>query len=85
MEESKEIRKDFIIVRDGKNWKVRSGNIYIGGTFTMLEKARAWIDAEVIRRERKEYNSELYRIRKIKDLDKRTKEYKKLCQTQQSS
>jgi hypothetical protein len=51
----------------------------------MLEKARAWIDAEVIRRERKEYNSELYRIRKIKDLDKRTKEYKKLCQTQQSS
>lgn len=85
MEESKEIRKDFIIVRDGKNWRVRSGNIYIGGTFTMLEKARAWIDAEVIRRERKEYNSELYRIRKIKDLDKRTKEYKKLCQTQQSS
>ena len=85
MEESKEIRKDFIIVRDGKNWKVRSGNIYIGGTFTMLEKARAWIDAEVIRRERKEYNSELYRIRKIKDLDKRTKEYKKLCQTQQST
>jgi hypothetical protein len=85
MEESKEIRKDFIIVRDGKNWKVRSGNIYIGGTFTMLEKARAWIDAEVIRRERKEYNSELYRIRKIKDLDKRTKEYKKLCQTRQSS
>ena len=85
MEESKEIRKDFIIVRDGKNWKVRSGNIYIGGTFTMLEKARAWVDAEVIRRERKEYNSELYRIRKIKDLDKRTKEYKKLCQTQQSS
>lgn len=85
MEESKEIRKDFIIVRDGKNWKVRSGNQYIGGTFTMLEKARAWIDAEVIRRERKEYNSELYRIRKIKDLDKRTKEYKKLCQTQQSS
>ena len=85
MEESKEIRKDFIIVRDGKNWKVRSGNIYIGGTFTMLEKARAWIDAEVIRRERKEYNSELYRIRKIKDLDKRTKEYKKLCQTQISS
>lgn len=85
MEESKEIRKDFIIVRDGKNWRVRSGNIYIGGTFTMLEKARAWIDAEVIRRERKEYNSELYRIRKIKDLDKRTKEYKKLCQTQISS
>lgn len=85
MEESKEIRKDFIIVREGKNWRVRSGNIYIGGTFTMIDKARAWIDAEVIRRERKEYNSELYRIRKIKDLDKRTKEYKKLCQTQQSS
>ena len=83
MEESKEIRKDFIIVRDGKNWKVRSGNIYIGGTFTMLEKARAWIDAEVIRRERKEYNSELYRIRKIKDLDKRTKEYNDLPRSYQ--
>lgn len=85
MEESKEVWKDYIIVRDGKNWKVRNCNVYVGGTFTMLCKAKAWIEAEIKRKETKKYNSELCRIRKIKDIDKRTKEYKKLCQTQTSS
>ena len=85
MEESQEERKGCIIVRSGINWKVRVHNTYIGGTFTTLEKARAFVDARAVDKEREEYLTALRRIRKIKDLNQRTKEYKKLCQTQISS
>lgn len=84
MEESQETWKGYIIVRAGRNWKVRSCNKYVGGTFTELHKARAWIDARLITKEEEAYNRELRRIRKIKDLNQRTKEYKKLCQTANS-
>ena len=84
MEESKEERKGYLIVRAGPYWKVRNCNRYVGGTFTMIEKARAWIDATVRINEDKEYKTALRRIRKIKDLKQRAKEYKKLCQTVKS-
>lgn len=85
MEESQEEWKGYIIVKDGPYWRVRNCKVYVGGTFNMLDKARKWIDAEVIRKERSEYETALRRIRKIKDLKQRSKEYKKLCQTLQSS
>ena len=85
MEESQEEWKGYIIVRYGMNWRVRNNKVYVGGTFTMLEKARAYIDVLVTNKEREEFKTALRRIRKIKDLNQRTKEYKKLCQTQISS
>lgn len=85
MEESQEEWKGYIIVKNGPYWRVRNCNRYVGGTFNMLDKARRWIDAEVIRKEDKEYQTALRRIRKIKDLKQRSKEYKKLCQTLKSS
>ena len=84
MEETQTEWKGYLIVRAGKNWKVRNCNRYIGGTFTMFEKAKAFIDAQVVDKERNAYNRELKRIRKIKDLKQRAKEYKQLCQIHQS-
>lgn len=81
MEETKEEWKGYIITRSGCNWKVRHCKKYVGGTFTMLEKARAYIDAQVVNSQQKFYEKELRRIRKIKDLNQRSKEYKLLCQT----
>lgn len=84
MEETQENWKGYIIIRSGPNWKVRNHNSYIGGTFTRLDKARAWIDAKIINDEHQEYLTALRRIRKIKDLKQRSKEYKKLCQIHNS-
>lgn len=81
MEETKEEWKGYIITRSGCNWKVRHCKKYVGGTFTMLEKARAYVDAQVVNSQQKFYEKELRRIRKIKDLNQRSKEYKLLCQT----
>lgn len=85
MEESKEEWKGYIIVRSGKYWKIRNVHKYIGGSFTMLSKARAYIDAIVVNTKHKEFNRSLREIRKIPDIAKRTKEYKKLCQIHKSS
>lgn len=81
MEETKEEWKGYIITRSGCNWKVRHCKKYVGGTFTMLEKARAFVDAQVVNSKQRFYEKELRRIRKIKDLNQRSKEYKILCQT----
>lgn len=81
MEETKEEWKGYIITRSGCNWKVRHCKKYVGGTFTMLEKARAFVDAQVVNSKQRFYEKELRRIRKIKDLNQRSKEYKLLCQT----
>ena len=84
MEESQEEWKGYLIVRYGMNWRIRHNKVYVGGTFTMLEKAKAYVDVLVTNKEREEYLTALRRIRKIKDLNQRTKEYKKLCQTRNS-
>ena len=85
MEETQTEWKGYIIVKAGKYWKVRHVNVYVGGSFTTPDKSKAFIDAQVIDNARNEYNKEIKKIRKIKDLKQRTKEYKKLCQTPQSS
>lgn len=83
MEESKEIWKGYIIVRQGSVWRVRNYNRYVGGSFTMLSKAKAWIDGRVNDDKESEWKTAIRRIRRIKDLNKRSKEYKKLCQEMQ--
>lgn len=85
MEESKEEWKGFIIIKQGPYWRVRNCRRWVGGTFTRIEKARLWINAEVNKRRRKFYKSELRRIRKIEDIRKRAREYKKLCQIVESN
>lgn len=80
MEESQEERKGYLIVRQGPYWKVRNCNRYVGGTFTMLSKARDWVDARAVEDLDKAWKKAIRRLKKIKDLNKRTKEYKKLCQ-----
>ena len=81
MEETQEEWKGYIITRSGCNWKVRHCKKYVGGTFTMLEKARAYVDAQIVNSKQQFYEKELRRIRKIKDIKQRSKEYKLLCQT----
>ena len=81
MEETQEEWKGYIITRSGCNWKVRHCKKYVGGTFTMLEKARAYVDAQMFNSKQQFYEKERRRIRKIKDLKQRSKEYKLLCQT----
>lgn len=88
MEESKEDWKGYLIYRSGKYWRVRNENYSYPGVFTMLSKARAYVDALIVNSTHKErkrvYSKEIKRIREISDLNKRTKEYKKLCQTLKS-
>ena len=55
MEESQEVWKDYIIVRDGKYWRVFREHHYYGGLFTMLSKARAYVDVLVNNKEIEDY------------------------------
>ena len=45
----------------------------------MLSKARDWVDARAVEDLDKAWKKAIRRLKKIKDLNKRTKEYKKLC------
>lgn len=85
MEESKEDWKGYLVYRQGKYWRVRNNGYTYPGVFTMLSKAREFVDSLVVDEKFKEYKRGLKRIREIPDLNKRTKEYKKLCQTHKSS
>lgn len=85
MEESQETWKGYLIIRDGKYWRVFKEHHYYGGLFTMLTKARAFIDAKINDDEIKEHNLAIKRIRKEPDIRKRARMYKKLCQTQKCS
>lgn len=80
-EQTIEWKKDLEIVRDGRFFKVRNCNVYIGGLFTTIQHAENFIRGynnkrvdDIIRKETK----------KIKNSDKpikqRMKEYKELCQ-----
>lgn len=84
MEESSQEWKGYLIVREGPYWKIRNKTVYVGGTFTLLNKAKEWIDTTVIQTREKEFQKSLKRIRKIVDLKQRSKEYKKLCQIHNS-
>lgn len=80
MESKEEIRSSFIIVRLGSFFVVRRVHKPVGGRFISEQDAKNFVDKRVNELYNMEYESELRRIRKIPDLKKRSKEYKKLCQ-----
>lgn len=80
-EQTFEWKKNLLIIRDGRFFKVRNGTVYVGGTFTTRQHAENFIKGynnkrvdDIVRKETK----------KIKHSDKpikqRMKEYKELCQ-----
>ena len=85
MEEQKEIRKDYLIVRDGRFFKVLHSTRWIGGMFTTEGKAQQYIDAVKVNEEQRQFDAELKDIRKETDVNKKMKRYKKLCQTKSSA
>lgn len=80
MEESNQEWKGYLIIRDGKFWKIRNVNRWVGGSFTTLDKAKQWVNGQVNIAIDKEYNRTLKEIKKEPDLKKRSKRYKELCQ-----
>ena len=80
-EQTLEWKKDLMVVRDGRFFKVRNGNTYIGGTFTTMKHAQDFINGYNNKRVDTIVKKE---TKKIKNSDKpikqRMKEYKELCQ-----
>lgn len=80
-EQTLEWKKDLIIVRDGRFFKVRNCNTYIGGSFTTMKHAQDFINGYNNKRVDTIVKKE---TKKIKNSDKpikqRMKEYKELCQ-----
>lgn len=80
-EQTIEWKKDLTIVRDGRFFKVRNKNTYIGGTFTTLAHAQNFIDGYNNNRIDKIVKKETSKIKNSdKPINKRMKEYKELCQ-----
>lgn len=80
-EQTIEWKKDYVIVRDGRLWKIRNGSQYVPGAFTTKFHAEQHIASL--------NNSNIDKIvehktqsikRSGKDIKKRMKEYKELCQ-----
>ena len=80
-EQTIEWKKDYIIVRDGRLWKIRNNTVYLPGAFTTKFHAEQHIASlnnknidQIVKKEIKAIkNSD-------KDIKKRMKEYKDLCQ-----
>lgn len=85
MESKKEIRSSFIIVRLGSFFVVRRVHKPVGGRFMSEQDAKNFVDKRVNELYNRAYELELKRIRKIPDLKKRCREYRKLCQIQDTS
>ena len=80
-EQTIEWKKDLTIVRDGKFFRVRNCNAYIGGAFTTLEHAKRFINGYNNKRIDKIVKQEIKKIKQSdKPINKRMKEYKELCQ-----
>lgn len=79
MEVKEEIRKAFVIVRAGVFWRVRNVNRWEQGDFLSEQDAKIFVDKKVNEMYNKQIKSAMIRIKKIKDLKKRCKEYRKLC------
>lgn len=80
-EQAIEWKKNYIIVKDGRLWKIRSGNVYVEGAYTTRyhaeQAAKGLQNSHITKTIKKEINA----IRKSdKDIKKRMKEYKELCQ-----
>lgn len=80
MENSETLWKDFVIVRQGPYWVVRNSTRYIGGFFTTLSAAKRYIDARIEDDKLSTYKTGIREIKKM-PINKRKKEYDKLCQT----
>lgn len=87
MEESDKDWKGYVIVYSHRFYYVRNVNVYVGGAFTTLQKAREYIDRKIIadktREEKREYNAMIRELKKEPDIGKRTRKYKQLCQAKQ--
>lgn len=81
MEESNQEWKGYLVVRIGRFWKIKNNTQWIGGSFTTLDKAKQWINAQINKGIDKEYKRTLRDIKKEPDIRKRTRRYKELCQT----
>lgn len=80
MEYTQENRQGFVIIKDGPYWIVRKHKRPVGGTFTMLSAAQKYIEKRIEADRQKEYTAGVRRIKKL-PINKRKKEYIKLCQT----
>lgn len=80
MEESQVLWKGFIICRKGPYWIVRNYKKTVGGTFTHLSAAQRFIDGRLETEKLKQYRAGVKKIKKL-PINKRKKEYIKLCQT----
>lgn len=89
MEESTEEWKGYVIVYSNRLYYVRNVNVYVGGAFTTLQKAREYIDRKIIadtaREEKRAYNAMIRELKQEPDIGKRTRKYKQLCQAKQKS
>lgn len=85
MEEQTEDRSSLIVVKCGKYWKVRNGNIYYDCSFTEPFRAENFLKMKENEIAEKKFKKALNKIRKEPDIRKRERKYKKLCQTKKSS
>lgn len=80
MEESEIIWEGFVILRKGPYWIIKNSTRYVGGTFTSVFEAKKYIRRRIEEEKIKAYKVDLRKIRKM-PINKRKKEYLKLCQT----
>lgn len=85
MEEQNENGEKIVVVPSGKYWKVKNVNHYYDNTFTEYAKAVKFAEGKKAEIEESKFKAALRQIKKEPDLGKRTREYKKLCQTRKSS
>lgn len=80
-EQTTEWKKDLEIVRDGRFFRVRNKNAYIGGAFTTIQHAQNFINGYNNKRIDNIVKKETNKIKHSdKPIKQRMKEYKELCQ-----
>ena len=80
MEESEIVWEGFVILRKGPYWVIKNSTRYVGGDFTNVFEAKKYIRGRIEKEKIKAYKTNLRKIRKM-PINKRKKEYIKLCQT----
>ena len=80
LESKEEIRKTFVIFRDGVFWRVRNVKRPTPGCYLSEHDAKIFVDKQVNELYNKQIKTAVLSIKKIKYLKVRCKEYRKLCQ-----
>lgn len=83
MENQEEIRKAFVIYRDGVFFRVRNVNRTSDNLFTTYHDAEIFVDKkvnELYNRRQRSFLRRAWKLHKITDLRKRCKEYRKLLE-----